>query len=63
MKFTYLFWILLIIGFIIWGTESYFSTPVVYWSTSQNKCVKIIYDGIETDCSELPDKYERVWVK
>lgn len=63
MKFTDFIWALLLIGMIIFGIESYFSTPVVYWSTSQDKCVKIIYDGVESDCSELPEKYERVWVK
>ena len=63
MKFTDFLWYILIIGFVIWGIESYFSIPVVHWSTSQDRCVKVVYDGIETDCNELPEKYERVWVK
>ena len=39
------------------------NTPVVYWSTSKNECVKIEVRGEDCGCSELPDKYERIWVK
>lgn len=63
MKFTDFLWLMILIGMLIFGIESYFSFPVVYWSTSENRCVKVVHDGIETDCSELPEKYERVWVK
>ena len=63
MKFTDLIWILFIIGMVVFAVESYFSLPVVYWSYSTDECVKVIYDGYETDCSELPEKYERIWVK
>ena len=63
MKFTDLLWVLFIVGFMFWGVSGYFSIPVVYWSYSQDKCVKIVHDNVECDCSELPDKYERVWVK
>ena len=63
MHFKDFLWILVFIGLIVFGIESYFSTPVVYWSTSSNECVKVIYDGIETGCNELPEKYERIWVK
>ena len=63
MKFTDFLWVLAIIGFVIYGIESYFSTPVVYWSISSNECVKIIHDDIEIDCNELPEKYTRIWVK
>jgi len=37
--------------------------PVVYWSYSQDKCVTVFIDGKECDCAEMPDKYERVWVR
>ena len=63
MKFTDFLLGLLIMGLLIFGIESYFSTPVVYWSTSSNECVKVMYDGIETGCDKLPEKYSRVWVK
>jgi hypothetical protein len=63
MKLKDFLWILALIGMLIFSIQSYFSTPVVYWSTSQNKCVKVIHNGIEMDCSGLPEKYERVWVK
>jgi len=41
----------------IWAIDSYFRTPVVYWSTSRNECVRIV--GSET----LPEKYIKIWVK
>lgn len=63
MKFTDFLWLLIFVLVIIYGIESYFSAPVVYWSTSSNECVKIIHDGVETGCSELPDGYIRRWVK
>ena len=63
MKFSDFLWVLFFIGFLIWSVESYFSTPVVYWSTSSNECVKVMVDGVETNCDEMPEKYERVWVK
>ena len=37
--------------------------PIVYWSTSQDKCVKIIVGEEECSCENLPEKYEKVWVK
>lgn len=37
--------------------------PVVYWSTSKNECVRIEIKGEVFDCSDMPEKYERVWVK
>ena len=33
--------------------------PIVYWSVSQDKCVRC--EGC--DCSNLPDRYERIWVR
>jgi len=63
MKFSGLFWIVAIIILIIYGINAWIDIPQVHWSTSKNECVKVIYDGIEWDCSELPEKYERIWVK
>lgn len=37
--------------------------PVVYWSTSKNECVSIWIDGKEYGCENMPEKYERVYVK
>lgn len=63
MKFTDFLIGLIMIGFLVFFIECYFSVPVVYWSTSQDKCVKVVYNGIESGCDKLPDRYERVWVK
>ncbi len=48
---------------ILAAFNTYLDLPVVYWSYSDDKCVKVIIKGIECDCSELPNKYERIWVK
>lgn len=41
--------------------------PIVFWSVSKNECVKIIKieNGKEVfyDCSIIPKKYKRIWVK
>lgn len=63
MKISDFIWMVVLTLLVGYGLYSYFSTPVVYWSHSQNKCVRVIQDGVEYDCSNLPDKYERVWVK
>lgn len=54
---------LIFLGAILVGAHSCFLTPVVYWSTSKDKCVKVMYHDIELDCSELPKKYNRIWVE
>lgn len=59
----YLLFIFSCIAICFWSEYIWGNTPIVYWSTSQNKCVKVMYDGIEKDCSEMPEKYSRVWVK
>lgn len=56
-------WCLVLIFIVLMGAYSYFSIPDVYWSTSSDRCVKVMHDGIEMDCSNLPEKYNRVWVK
>lgn len=43
--------------------HSQLTLPIVYWSTSKNECVKVIIKGQDCDCSKLPEKYERIWVK
>jgi len=72
MKTLFIRLILLVICSIIIG---YFlsriagSIPVVYWSVSKNECVKVVVfdlnkkDWVEKDCSTIPKKYEKVWVK
>ena len=40
------------------------NTPEVEISYSTKQCVRVVYmDGTITDCSKLPKKYDRVWVK
>lgn len=45
------------------------SIPMVYWSVSKDKCVKIVVfdinkkEWIEKNCSDMPKKYEKVWVE
>ena len=40
------------------------NTPEVEISYSTKRCVRVVYmDGTITDCSVLPKKYDRVWVK
>ena len=63
MKFTDLIVIILFICILAWGAEIYFSIPDVYWSYSQDKCIKIVFDGVESDCSQLPEKYRRIYIK
>lgn len=39
-------------------------TPEVEFSWETKQCVRVVYmDGRITDCSVLPKKYDRVWVK
>lgn len=40
------------------------NTPEVEFSWETKKCVRVVYmNGTITDCSKLPEKYDRVWVK
>ena len=40
------------------------NTPEVEISYSTKRCVRVVYmDGRITDCSVLPKKYDKVWVK
>lgn len=49
----------------IWIILNFFfkPLPVVHWSYFKNECVKVVVEGVDCDCSELPDKYEKIWVK
>lgn len=38
-----------------------FNRPIVYWSVSQDKCVRITDSNY--DCNNLPDTYEIVYIK
>ena len=64
--------ILLIVCSIIIGyflSKLVGSIPIVYWSTSKDECVKIIVfdknkkEWVEKDCTDIPKKYERIWVE
>lgn len=64
--------ILLIVCSIIIGyflSKLVGSIPIVYWSTSKDECIKIIVfdankkEWAEKDCSNIPKKYERIWVE
>lgn len=40
------------------------NTPEVEFSYSTKQCVRVVYmNGTITDCSKLPEKYDRVWVR
>lgn len=41
--------------------QVWFSTPIVYWSASKDRCVKV--ENCDCTCDSLPEKYERVWVE
>ena len=52
---------------LVFACANFSSTPIVQWSTSQDKCVAVItYDGeIETisGCENIPEKYRKEPVK
>ncbi len=62
-NFRDFFWFVFLAGIIMFIIEYSFALPDVYWSESENRCVKVMYDGVESDCSELPEQYNRVWVR
>lgn len=40
------------------------NTPEVEYSWETKECKRVVYmDGSTTDCSVLPPRYDRVWVK
>ena len=66
--FDYTLSILIVCGLIIglaWAMTSVAQMPDVYVSNSTGECVKVInYDErFDYTCENLPEKYNRVWVK
>jgi len=59
---VYTILIIVFIAILAWFNKCA-DIPIVYWSNSKNECVKVIIKGIDCDCKQLPDKYERIWVK
>ena len=50
--------------FFCMSLHSALNTPEVEFSYSTKRCVRVVYmDGRITDCSVLPKKYDKVWVK
>ena len=39
------------------------STPEVVFSHTTGKCVEVVLNGTVYDCSVMPDKYVRRWVR
>ena len=37
--------------------------PDVMWSYTKDECVAVYYEDEKCDCSDLPDKYNRIWVQ
>jgi preprotein translocase subunit SecY len=37
--------------------------PIIYWSTSEDKCVSIEDADHKYTCDNLPKKYDKIWVK
>jgi hypothetical protein len=63
MKISYVLALFIIFWLLFYTIELFFSTPVVYWSTSQDMAVKLEIKGQEKEITELPDKYIKIWVK
>ncbi len=53
--------LLFILGLTLIILQSWFSTPIVYWSVSEDRCVKV--EGCDCTCDNFPEKYEKVWVE
>ena len=50
--------------FFCMSLHSALNTPEVEFSWETKKCVRVVYmNGTITDCSVLPKKYDKVWVK
>lgn len=61
------FMIVLVLALLVISTVALcraLDTPEVEFSWETKQCVRVVYmDGRITDCSVLPKKYDRVWVK
>lgn len=54
----------LVLLLITWAVLSAVKTPDVEFSYASKQCVAVIYyDGSKGDCANIPEKYNRVWVK
>jgi len=57
----------IVIGYFLSKIIGY--SPIVYWSVSKDECIKVVVfdrnkkDWIEKDCTDIPKKYERIWVE
>ena len=50
--------------FFCMSLHSTLNRPEVEFSWETKKCVRVVYmNGTITDCSVLPKKYDKVWVK
>ncbi len=54
--------IILFLAILAWFNSN-LDIPVVYWSYSKNKCVKVVKKWIDCPCDKLNYKYERILVK
>lgn len=61
------FMTVLVLALLVISTVALFralDTPEVEFSWETKQCVRVVYmDGTITDCSVLPKKYDKVWVK
>lgn len=56
--------IALLLGGVLWAFWDATGLPTVYQSYMTQECVKVeLIDGSPGDCSNLPDRYHRVWVE
>jgi len=55
--------ILCLLTIIYWVSVVLRPLPDVMWSYTKDECVAIYYEDEKCDCSDLPDKYNRIWVQ
>ena len=56
--------LMIVFGWFLWsGISSYLDMPEVHVSHTTKQCVRVITKDGPGDCSELPEKYHRVWVQ
>jgi len=53
--------VIVLIGAIILETRK--PLPDVMWSYTKDECVAVYYEDEKCDCSDLPDRYNRIWVQ
>lgn len=54
----------LLAAFIGYALHQAINTPVVHFSWSTKECVRVLGpEGHPYSCENLPDSYERVWVR